>query len=215
MKLYYLKSELPKTEFAPNYRYVILENNIEVDNLKELILDREREVSDGFDITYSRFKYFDKNFWKKPEIEKLENSIKENILIYLKSLHITIPENLFIQAWINVMRNKQMIEIHQHDCSPHSFISGNICIDSLDTQTHYVDPISFHHTDKKIFSSDNTPGKITLFPSVLPHYTDQYLENDVRITVAFDIFVKDHNTIVEKMGKVNYFDDNIKEFKLK
>ena len=212
MKLYYLKSELPKTELAPNYNYVILENTIKINGLKKLILKREKEVSDGFDISLSRFKYFNKQFWLKKIIKNLEKDIKINVAAYLKLQFIIIPKDLYIQAWINVMRKEQAIDIHQHDCSPYSFLSGNICIDTKNTQTHYINPINFHHLDKTIYSSDNTPGKITIFPSCLPHYTDKYEESSERITIAFDIFVKNHPAITEKWNKVPFFDDNIKPF---
>ena len=36
MKLFYLKSELPKTELAPNYKYVLLESE-----LKDIDIDKE------------------------------------------------------------------------------------------------------------------------------------------------------------------------------
>ena len=57
----------------------------------------------------------------------------------------------------------------------------------------------------------NKPGKITIFPSVLPHYTDEYKGNKERITIAFDIFVKDHATITQKWGKEEFFVENIKK----
>ena len=66
MKLFYLKSELPKTELAPNYKYVLLESelkDIDIDNLRVGILEREKFITDGRDISKSRYRFFDKNFW--------------------------------------------------------------------------------------------------------------------------------------------------------
>ena len=214
MKLFYLKSNLPKTELAPNYKYVILESQLTDTNLillKDEILNREKQISEGKNISLSRYKFFNKEFWHRPIIQSLENEIKEHIIKYLNFQLLTIPEELYIQAWINVMRDEQAIDEHQHDYNEYSFISGNICITTQDTKTHYINPNNYFSENKQAHHSDNLPGKITLFPSVLPHFTDEYKGDKERITVAFDIFVKEHPTITEKWNKVPFFDDNIKK----
>ena len=214
MKLFYLKSELPKTELAPNYKYVILESQLSDTNLillREEILNREKQITDGRDISKSRYRFFDKNFWHRPIIQSLENEIKEHVLKYLGYQLLDIPNELYIQSWINVMRNDQSIDIHQHDYTEHSFISGNICITTQDTKTHYVNPNNYFTLNKQAHHSENKPGKITIFPSVLPHYTDEYKGDKERITIAFDIFVKDHTTITQKWGKEEFFGENIKK----
>ena len=139
MKLFYLKSELPKTELAPNYKYVLLESELKDTNLillREEILNREKQITTGRDISKSRYRFFDKNFWHKPIIQSLENEIKEHVVKYLGYQLLDIPKELYIQSWVNVMRNDQSIDIHQHDYTEHSFISGNICITTQDTKTH-------------------------------------------------------------------------------
>ena len=85
MKLYFLKSELKKSELAPDYKYVILENtlkDINIDSLRLDILDREKSVTDGHDISKSRYKFFNNDFWSKPSIKKLEKSIYENVFFF-------------------------------------------------------------------------------------------------------------------------------------
>ena len=57
---FYLKSELPKTELAPNYKYVLLENelkDIDIGNLRVGILEREKFITDGRDISKSRYRF--------------------------------------------------------------------------------------------------------------------------------------------------------------
>ncbi len=214
MKLFYLKSELPKTELAPNYKYVILESQLNDTNLillREEILNREKQITDGRDISKSRYRFFDKKFWHRPIIQSLENEIKEHVLKYLGYQLLNVPNELYIQAWVNVMRKEQAIDIHQHHADENSFISGNVCITSQDTKTHYINPFNYFTLNKQAHHSDNIPGKITIFPSTLPHYTDQYLEDKERITIAFDIFVKDHATITQKWGKEEFFGENIKK----
>ena len=214
MKLFYLKSELPKTELAPNYKYVILESQLNDTNLillREEILNREKQITDGRNISKSRYRFFDKNFWHKPIIQSLENEIKEHVIKYLGYQLLDVPNELYIQSWVNVMRNDQSIDIHQHDYTEHSFISGNICITTQDTKTHYINPNNYFTLNKQAHHSENIPGKITIFPSALPHYTDEYKGDKERITIAFDIFVKDHKTITQKWGKEEFFGENIKK----
>ena len=109
------------------------------------------------------------------------------------------------------MKKEQKIDIHQHDHTEFSFISGNICVTTQNTKTHYINPFNYFTLNKQAHHSDNMPGKITIFPSTLPHYTDQYEGNKERITIAFDIFVKDHKTITQKWGKEEFFGENIKK----
>ena len=139
MKLFYLKSELPKTDLAPNYKFVILENKLKDTNLillKDEILNREKLVTDGRDISKSRYRFFNKDFWQKPIIQSLENEIKEHVVKYLGYQLLEVPNELYIQAWVNVMRNEQSIDIHQHYADENSFVTGNICITSNNTKTH-------------------------------------------------------------------------------
>ena len=214
MKLFYLKSNLPKTDLAPNYKYVILESQLKDTNLillKDEILNREKQITDGKDISLSRYRFFNNEFWHRPIIKSLENEIKEYVLKYLNYQLLEVPNDLYISAWINVMRKEQKIDIHQHDHTEHSFISGNICVTTQNTKTHYINPFNYFTLKKQAHHSDNLPGKVTIFPSTLPHYTDQYEGDKERITIAFDIFVKDHTTITEKWGKQEFFGENIKK----
>tara|TARA_B100000073_G_scaffold295418_1_gene259738 strand:- start:67 stop:720 length:654 start_codon:yes stop_codon:yes gene_type:complete len=214
MKLFYLKSNLPKTDLAPNYKYVILESQLKDTNLillKDEILNREKQITDGKDISLSRYRFFNNEFWHRPIIKSLENEIKEYVLKYLNYQLLEVPNDLYISAWVNVMRKEQKIDIHQHDHTEHSFISGNICVTTQNTKTHYINPYNYFTLEKQAHHSDNLPGKVTIFPSTLPHYTDQYEGDKERITMAFDIFVKDHTTITEKWGKQEFFGENIKK----
>ena len=54
---------------------------------------------------------------------------------------------------------------------------------------------------KKVYSSLNEIGKITLFPNWIEHYTDIQLMSRERITIAFDLFNEEfYNTrVVDEM----------------
>ena len=79
------------------------------------------------------------------------------------------------------MRKGEKIQRHNHSSAQealkYSQVSGNlfICSDH-ETKTWYEqEPVI------------NSPGCITLFPSFVNHETDQYMGDEVRISIAFDI----------------------------
>ena len=127
--------------------------------------------------------------FKMKHIVNLINVLKENIYDYSKILHEKIPENLWIQMWCNILREKQKIEIHQHSDSETSYLSGNLCLQANNTKTHYVNPQSYFATFNPDYSSQNIKGNLTLFPSTLPHYTDRVKDKELRVTLAFDVLI--------------------------
>ena len=43
------------------------------------------------------------------------------------------------------------------------------------------------HGSQKMYAALNSPGKLTLFPNYVPHFTTTYRGDDVRITLAFEL----------------------------
>ena len=100
---------------------------------------------------------------------------------------------IYVQCWANVMRNGDVIKAHRHmidNISPNDALSGHLCV-KVDgsTNTYYErTPIQ------------NKNGQMILFPSTLLHWTDRYIGNEERITIAFDIYSK-------KLYDNNLFED--------
>ncbi len=90
----------------------------------------------------------------------------------------------YVQCWANVMRKGDMIKAHKHmdlDISPLHVLSGHLCV-KVDgsTNTYYEGtPIQ------------NKNGQMILFPSTFLHWTDKYMGDGERITIAFDIYSKE------------------------
>ena len=40
----------------------------------------------------------------------------------------------------------------------------------------------------QVYHAENVPGKLTLFPNYIPHYTSIHQEDFPRITIAFDLY---------------------------
>ena len=209
------KSNPKKTPLAPEWNYFIAEKFIENVNfisLKKLILQKEKElldlpnifinnkVADGYtslgknSVTSKAYQY---NFlnWENEEVLKIKNNIIDFHNIFLNILKIDIPKELYIAAWVNIMRKGEKIKAHIHDTSPTTYIGGHICVQVEDTCTNYVSPIN-QINEPEIYSSKNEIGKITLFQNFIPHYTDVHNSNNERITIAFDL-------VLEKLTK-NY-----------
>ncbi len=91
---------------------------------------------------------------------------------------------IYVQCWANVMRKGDVIKAHKHmdsDLSPLHSLSGHLCV-KVDgsTNTYYErTPIL------------NRNGQMVFFPSTFSHWTDRYMGDDERITIAFDVYSKE------------------------
>jgi len=184
--------------FNPVYEYYIYENTLDtnLNYLKHFILQKEKEIlkkypawNDGYtglgnDSLTSRYYYY--NLLQYKELNFLKGLIRLEHDNFLNSIsNRLIKENIYIQCWANVMRKGDQIKKHSHSKQNYGYLSGHICIDTMNTNTYYGNPYG-----REDFISENLDGKITLFPSWLPHYTDE-VKTDLRITIAFDIITEE------------------------
>jgi len=209
-----MKSGFKKTPFDVDYNFYIFENiinDVNFDVVSNIIKSKEKTILEdspksntdgdtglGNDSLTSRFNYYNVLDWEDKNIQKIKNSIVNNINEIYEKILEEKPLNLKIQCWANVMTKGQKIELHAHNTSNDCLLSGNICVDVDNTYTLYINPFKWFET-KEIYSSKNEVGKITLFNSNLPHYTDEVL-SDNRITIAFDIISNTHS----KYDNYNY-----------
>lgn len=196
-KIYNFKNDKIKNKFNPTFDYFIYEDVLKLnfEKLKDDILNLEKNIikkypsySDGEtglgdNSLTSRFRYF--NLLQIEETKFLKDVIKKAHEDFLNTLNYKIDNNYYVQCWANVMRKDEQIKIHSHGSTNYCYLGGHICVHTENTNTNYVSPYF-----KNIFSSKNQPGKITLFPNWLEHYTDKVV-NDLRITIAFDILNED------------------------
>jgi hypothetical protein len=190
------KNKPTASEFAPIYDYKIYENYLgnflDVDFIAKTILSKEKKLlkkypayNDGntglgeHSLT-SRYKYFNLLEWE--ETSFLKNIIKNCHSDFIINLGFK-DKTIYAQCWANVLRKGEQIKRHRHSITGYSYLSGHICIATENTNTHYVTP-----NTGDIYSSKNIPGKITLFPSYIEHYTDIVENNQERITIAFDLY---------------------------
>ncbi len=104
-------------------------------------------------------------------------------------------------CWYNVLRKGESIGEHTHFGIKgfyKSFISGHFCVSTFNTSTYYKNMFNSYNTKIK-----NEKGQLTLFPSHLSHWSDKHEGEEVRISIAFDLyFLKDH-------VKKEFLDNNV------
>ncbi len=173
-----------------NTKVVSLDSDINVLKLSKKILKNEPKIikkypprgfngliTDGYtglglgSLT-SRFYHF--NVLKWWGTRSLRKWIRKGYEIYNG-----VSGTLCVQCWANVMRNGEEIKSHNHSENSNTLdaLSGHLCV-QVDgfTSTYYQgNPIL------------NKNGVISFFPSSMYHWTDKYVGDSERITVAFDI----------------------------
>jgi len=212
MEIINFKSQPKNNFFAPEWNYFMAEDfSVDVDfndlakfllNKKEEILKlqntiKQNKISDGYtglgeNSTTAKYGNYNVFNWDNENIYKLKNNIltmHEKFLTFFKQ---ELPKELYIQCWVNIMDKGQKINTHLHSTSPDSYLGGHVCIQVEDTSTYYICPIN-QINEPEFFKSENKVGKITLFQNNIPHYTDEHKYDKKRITLAFDLSLKNTN----------------------
>jgi|13_taG_2_1085334.scaffolds.fasta_scaffold04063_3 hypothetical protein len=174
---------------------VMVVDNIIIDHswLSSRVLDNEKKilrkypptcftkgkVSDGgtglgINSLTSRFYHFNVLSWFGTK--KLKKFIKNGYNRY----NNVSNQPIFVQCWANVMRKGDKIKSHVHvpyPIDPIHSLSGNLCV-KVDgsTNTYYDGTPILNKTNQMVF-----------FPSSTSHWTDRYMSDSERITIAFDI----------------------------
>ena len=199
-----------QTPTAPTYKCSIFGsyiNNINLDALSTLILEKEKEItsldlpenmiSHGFTglgpkALTSRFKAFNALTWDHPEIHKLKQEIRYFYNLSSEYFGFEEEERVFVQCWANVLRKGEKMNVHRHsDNTDGSFLSGHFTVQCKDTQTVYQNPFSDVINWPEYYSFNNFPGKINIFNSYIYHYTTEHNDDSERITIAFDLYYRE------------------------
>jgi len=221
MKIINFRSDLPVTSLAPVYDYSILENNIgDKVNMYEILAHMENRyehlkntLTDEYDKKSENIRYliFNKDILNAKYMINLIDHIRENVHFYCNNLRLQKPPRMWLQLWCNFLLDDEKIEIHQHSFDKFSFLSGNLCLKTKDTSTHYLNPQRYFNKQNEIYNSKNEMGKLTIFPSTLPHTTDKVSGDEKRVTIAFDVIVEGDNKLFMHNRKHRLFENNVIE----
>jgi hypothetical protein len=201
MKFKRFVSEPPVSPYAPQWDFRVgnsMCEDIDTNSLSKFLLSKEKEIKklpivsdfDGYtglgsNSTTSRSQQYNILSWNHSEIKKLKSNIAKNIILYNDECGNKTPQ-LWIQCWYNVLRFGQSIKPHSHSVTPICYLSGHFNVQVNDTSTVYMSPIN-QLNDPEVIDIKNIPGKLTLFPSYIFHYTTPHYSFKPRITIAFDI----------------------------
>lgn len=136
----------------------------------------------------------------EPEMADLNKFVTDQLNEYIKRVYKPkYPAEAFItQSWLNWTKKGEFHHKHEH---PNSFISGVLYISTDSTK----DKITFHRAGYKqlqlatdtfdIYNSDSwwfnvKTGGIVMFPSSLTHHVEDVVADDVRVSLAFNSFIK-------------------------
>ena len=124
-------------------------------------------------------------------VDDAKNAIKKSYEEFAKNYGIKLKNNLWINGWINVLSDNQYVKLHCHSLHQNSHLTGVIVIKSNEnTCTNFYLPQFEHIEDVGIISVINHDSDIMFFPQWLYHSVGK-VENDVRITLAFDLFTEE------------------------
>ena len=201
------KSQPPVSPYAPQWDFRVgssMCEDVDTDSLSKFLLSKEKEVkklpisvgkggvkSDGYtglglNTTTAKFQSYNILTWSHPEIKKLKSNIIRNIIDYNNKCGNKTPNVLWIQCWYNVLRFGQKIKPHHHSVSSDCYLSGHFNVQVNDTSTVYMSPIN-QLNNPDMINIKNIPGKLSLFPSYIFHYTTPHYALKPRITIAFDV----------------------------
>lgn len=140
------------------------------------------------------------------EVRELKQWIKQRYFHYMSLLGAE-PERVYIQCWVNIIRNNGRRIVPHHHADGHSsdkdapqeysYLSGNLCIQTVDTSTWFQNPF----LDKKVIPIPNNDGEMIFFPSFVTHWTDVNKSDIPRITISFDLITQD---FYNKINNHNY-----------
>ena len=212
--VHFLNEKL-RSPFAPTWDYFIAEkllSNIQCTRLKNYLLSKQQEVFAiknnlddcgtglGNETTTARSGSYNIFTWDQPDI----NTLKKEIASMCNNYHERVTgkkiSKFGLAGWMNIMKKGDRIELHNHAFSNDSYLSGNFTVSSNDTKTVYNNPFSQYTKenvlvkmvedgvdDPSYYPSKNIDGKLTLFPSYIPHFTTEHKSDNYRITLAFDL----------------------------
>lgn len=128
-----------------------------------------------------------------PVLNKFKKFILDSYTEYCNSMGAPV-ESVYVNCWANIVRNNgRTISAHHHADAhidaplDHSYVSGNICINAIDTKTYYANPF----IQKISYGVKNMPGELVLFPSWVLHWVDEHKSDIPRVSIAFDIVTEE------------------------
>lgn len=137
---------------------------------------------------------------KEKEMHLISESIQELLDWYVDAILVpSKPLEIYItKSWLTFMDKEQSMPPHRHD---NSFMSGVLYID-VDEKTDHINFVSFDRNFLSFGTKETNPfntkqtgvsvknGSLVLFPSHIHHFVTPVKNENTRISLSFNTFVK-------------------------
>jgi hypothetical protein len=144
-------------------------------------------VSAKYNLWESKFNFLESN---SPSVVALKMWIIQICQQYINTLNNKNYKFIITESWAHVTREGGYHLPHSH---PGATWSGIFYIDSYGTsgKNYWQSPCNLERKPGLEFIKDtlscvSTPGKLLLFPSMITHFAEPYLETSPRVVVAFN-----------------------------
>jgi hypothetical protein len=195
----------PLTEYSPSWDISFgvghWKDAEKIDTIREWLIENESRILDtvplhhdggtglGENSVTSRFgRYNLLNFQDElPELAELLKFFRISYLDYVSQDNSEIRD-VDIVCWFNKLKTGEHIKEHSHGAGNDAYLSGNIHLDNYATNTYYTNVF-----DRNVqFVPGNYKGGLSIFPSWVPHHTDEHKEDNFRLSIAFDLRLNDN-----------------------
>jgi len=155
----------------------------------------------------------DRKILKSKELTELREFVEDSMLEYFKSIHAPkFDVSLYLtQSWANYTQKGQFHHKHAH---PNSIVSGvfypqaDKAVDRIyfyknDYEQIEVPVAEYNPYNNKSWWFDVGAGDLILFPSGLTHMVQMKEDDNTRISIAFNTFVKGYIGSDESLTGLN------------
>lgn len=133
------------------------------------------------------------------EVRQFKEWLKQNYISYMNQVGLSVGKT-YIQCWANkIINDGRNIVPHNHTDAhanapcQYSYLSGNICLQAIDTKTHYANPFDI----RMFIGVENKQGEMIFFPSYVMHWTDKNQSEIPRLSLAFDIITEEVYNMID------------------
>jgi uncharacterized protein (TIGR02466 family) len=136
-----------------------------------------------------------KNILNDNQFLDLKNEIEKSLNFYIKDVLKYNVEIYITQSWLNFANKGDSHFSHNH---ANSFLSGVLYIQANDHITFEqekkfilrITPESYNENNSELVDVDSKTGDLIIFPSWLHHNVKENLTDELRISLAFNTFIK-------------------------
>jgi len=173
-----------KTPFAP-----ILDTPIWIDQIDKNLIAEVLKLVKNKESLYenNRWEHYNVFSWTEPCVLDLKQEVKRVYKSFLSELRLPIEDKIYVNSWVFPQKKGQRLKMHNHAIHENAYLSANIVLTDNRTTTDF--DIPYMSVEHGLFKVENSPGKITIFPSYLPHKVD-VLDDNCRYTIGIDFITE-------------------------